>query len=491
LAVRIVILRLLPQLALALVAAIVLPVTVISVATVWNLRAGFSSYLETRDQGELEKFSKLVAARFATEPSLSSLRGSREKMRSLIDEAGVPPPKPMYERSAAAAAPEISLIDRRSNPLPPIGVMHDPASNILRRVFVVGPDGSPIAGHPIASELATLRSPIVIDGRVVGFALLPTVSRLESVDREFLSKQYASLLVVVAATVVSALALAYWAARRMNRPLAEIRGAAQNIAKGNYAIALPTHPTQEIAELLQTINQMAQSLQRLEETRRSWLAQISHELRTPLSILQGELEAILDGARKPDLAVFAGLHDEARHLALLVNDLHQLAIADLDGVKCSFEWGNIGQRLTRMTTLFEPLATRAGLRLNVHPFPDVEAYWDFLRIEQLISGLFDNSIFYTSAPGCVEVISVIDARRKSFSLIVSDSAPGVMVHELPRLFEPLFRANTPTTSSVRRGSGLGLAIAKSIVEAHRGTICAEQSDLGGISIHVQLPLEAR
>jgi two-component system sensor histidine kinase BaeS len=244
----------------------------------------------------------------------------------------------------------------------------------------------------------------------------------------------------------------------------------------------------EIDQLVDDVNAMASALAALEEARRSWIAQISHELRTPLAVLRGELESIEDGARQPSPAVLRSLAEEVAQLTRLVDDLHTLTVADLGQMPCRFVPGDAGEALRRIALKFEARARQLGLALSVpaaaHAIP---AQWDFGRIDQLLSNLLENSLRYTAAPGRIDVSWRTDGR--SLQLQVEDSAPGVAAHDLPRLFEPLFRTDSARSRAVQHGSGLGLSIVRAIARAHRGSVHAAASPLGGLALRVELPLD--
>jgi len=109
---------------------------------------------------------------------------------------------------------------------------------------------------------------------------------------------------------------------------------------------------------------------------------------------------------------------------------------------------------------------------------------DANRIEQLFQNLFENSIAYTDAPGSIEITL---SRSNGLAIIeIQDTAPGASQADCDRLFEPLYRQEA---SRNRRtgGAGLGLAICRNIVEAHRGTISASPSSLGGLCIRIEIP----
>jgi two-component system, OmpR family, sensor histidine kinase BaeS len=540
--------RILHQLTLLLAAAVLLAVALVSAAVAWNLRTGFVDYLHARDQTELARLARRVEVLYAHDPQLQTLRTSRPAMRELIDsllpnqalrpqtpapQNGQPPPGIDAGASdQAPPSPSPSLppppSPSPSPPRPPPAT--GPSPHVLQRATLVDTQGQYVAGPPLLNSQDLLRSPVRMAGSVVAYAVSARAPELAGLDAQFLRQQYLQLAVAAGATLVAAGCAAGWVARRWSRPLEDVKRAAQRIAQGDYAVTWPggaahgqepkpvavavagagagagagaaggvsirtkvstkISTTLEIAELQRAVGAMALSLQNMDGSRKRWLAHISHELRTPLTVLRGELEALQDGARSPTPALLANLHDEAEHISRLVADLHTLAVADLQGMPCSFDWGDAATWLPRSVQRFAALAEQAGLTLHLQAAPSATVYWDFERLAQVMAALLDNSLRYTQSPGRLEVKASLDAHLKRYAIELSDSAPGVPAAELPQLFDPLFRASHPRQSGSRPGSGLGLAIAKSIVVAHGGHISASPSDLGGIRIVVNLPWEA-
>jgi two-component system sensor histidine kinase BaeS len=243
----------------------------------------------------------------------------------------------------------------------------------------------------------------------------------------------------------------------------------------------------EIDQLISDVNAMADGLSALEESRRTWIAQISHELRTPLAVLRGELESIEDGARQPTPSVIRSLGEEVAQLNRLVDDLHTLTMADLGHMPCEFVQSDVNSALQRIAAKFTVRAKQLGLALHITPADGpIAANWDMGRIEQLLSNLIENSLRYTSAPGQIQVHWLVDGHR--LRMTVQDSAPGVSQGDMPKLFDALFRADTSRTRTGQHGSGLGLAIVQAITRAHRGQVTAKASTLGGLLMQVDLPL---
>ena len=477
-------LRIAHQLSLLIAATVVLAVLAVGALSVWNLRNGFSAYLALRDEEQLTRLVKLVERYAQSDPSMAWLRRDHEAMRELMDEftgreGPRPPPRP----------PGSNPPPRRDRPPQP-PPRAPSAGNLPDRVLIIDAQGERLAGHAAPPGLPRTTRAVKVDGVVVATIELAAEPQPEGMDAHFLQRQYVGLGWAALATVLTSVLAAWWVASRWSRPLRELQQASHEIANGHRARRLQPKGALEIAQLMQDVNTMTAALTRLEEARRLWIAQISHELRTPLAVLRGELESIEDGARQPTPAVIAGLSDEVMQLTRLVNDLHTLSVADVDGLRCEITDGDANALLLRVVQRFEAQARERGLRLEIigQPAGALAARWDFGRMTQMISNLLANSVRYTDAPGVIQVRW--QPKGGQFSLIVSDSLPGVQETDLSQLFEPLFRVDRSRQRGPEHGSGLGLSIVRTIVQAHQGTVTASASPLGGLCVRVELPLKA-
>jgi len=480
-------LRIVHQLALLLTAITCLSTLAIAAVVGWNLRAGFSDYLRSRDALQLERFAQVVAERVDWH---SRSAGAHLPMRELMDEflqlEGMPPPRPRPPREEVPAGrPGPPPLDGP----PPRDGPRGPPDSLPQRIQVVDLAGERVGGPPFAAGRAWIERPVHVQGQPVAYVRMLPSRQLETVDVRFLQRQYAGLAAALAATLLLTLAAALLAGRWLSRPLRSLQAATHRIAAGEFDLAIAPSGSREMADLMADVNRMAAALQQLEGARRRWIAQISHELRTPLSVLLGELEAIQDGVRRPEPALVASLRDEVLHLVRLVNDLHTLSMADLGSLPCVWTDGRPAEVLARVQRLMQPRLAQAGLVFTVEAQCEAEARWDFGRIEQLLTNLLENSLRYTDAPGEVRLRWRCDAHR--LLLQVDDSPPGVDAAQLSQLFEPLFRADAARQRrpGVQGGSGLGLAICQAIVQAHQGSIRAEASPLGGLRIEAILPLQ--
>lgn len=533
-------LKIVHQLSLLLLAAVVLALAGVGGVVAWNLRSGFSDYLRARDDVQLDRFVQLLELRSAPDPSMGWLRGSREAMQLLVAEfasveglarpvprgpreargpragedrpEGRPPrPYPPPPRPLRGASPdETSAVhppsEAPSPPLPPLPAplnpnAPQPAGGVAGRIQIFDAQGQWLAGRAQPRGAASVSRAVIVRGQQVATVTLTQEHEPEGVDARFLQRQYGGLGLAMAVTLLLSLLLAWWAARRWSRPLRDLQQATQRMARGELGFQIPApqagHGSLEIAGLVDDVNHMSQALATLESARRVWIAQLSHELRTPLAVLQGEIESIEDGARLPTPAVMASLRDEVLQLVRLVNDLHTLSMADLGQLPCEFVPGDAHALLRRVAQRFEPRAVQHGLVLETESgaqaMPPLKVCWDFGRIEQLLTNLLENSLRYTTPPGRVVLRWQATSADPMVSgpcllLTLEDTAPSVTAAQLPHLFEPLFRADVARGRG-HGGSGLGLSIAQAIVKAHHGRISAYPSALGGLRVQVHLPLQ--
>jgi len=240
----------------------------------------------------------------------------------------------------------------------------------------------------------------------------------------------------------------------------------------------------ELGRLAEDFNRLAQALERNEQLRRRFMADVSHELRTPLAIVKGELEAIEDGVRPLSRESLASLNHEVAALGKLVDDLYQLALADVGALAYRKEPVEITQLLQEAVDSLGERFNERRLSVETDLAP-ARAFADGDRLTQAFRNLLENSLRYTDAGGRVRIV----ARRHAgkIRIVVEDSDPGVPAQAMPHLFERFYRVDG-SRSRANGGAGLGLAICRSIVEAHDGEIKARSSPLGGLAVEIELPV---
>jgi two-component system, OmpR family, sensor histidine kinase BaeS len=275
--------------------------------------------------------------------------------------------------------------------------------------------------------------------------------------------------------------------RRAGVSLDELVDAARRVEDGDYAtrVAEPVTRRGPLRELVRGFNSMAARLEVEEDQRRRLLADVSHELRTPLAVIQGNVEAILDGVHEADEAHLGAILDETHVLARLVDDLRTVALSESGSLPLHREPTDLAILAAEAVGAFEPAAETAGVHLELRvddnvPLLDI----DPVRIREVLSNLVANALRHTPAGGAIEVIATSPADAASVEVVVRDNGSGIDPALLPHVFDRFAKA------ADSRGSGLGLAIARGLVEAHGGTIGVESSAATGTTFRFRLPVRS-
>ena len=314
----------------------------------------------------------------------------------------------------------------------------------------------------------------VIGSLVAGMAIV--VSRLGPIPG------IVALLVVVAVLVGMGRTL-FLTARTLDR-LVE---ATRRVEAGDYTVRVDVHPRstgglQVVGQLTDGFDTMIRRLEADEVQRRTLLADISHELRTPLSVVQGNLEAIVDGVYPPDPEHLAVVLDETRVLGRLIDDLRTLALSEAGTLALHPEPTDPDVLVADVVRSFEPAAAAAGVELTAEidgDLPILEI--DPVRIREVLANLVANALRHTPAGGRVTVAGAVEGDRW-VRLEVRDTGSGIDPALFPHVFDRFVKGDAS------RGSGLGLAIARQLVVAHGGEIEADPAPATGTTIRFRLPL---
>jgi len=292
----------------------------------------------------------------------------------------------------------------------------------------------------------------------------------------------ASLLTLLIGGVVAALV-----GRRLARPVRQADDAARRIAAGELSTRLPTPAGpagDELADLAESINTMAESLERSKGLEQQFLLSVSHDLRTPLTSIRGYAEAISDGTA-PDAARAATvITREAGRLDRLVTDLVDLARLDARSFALVLTQVDLVHAARAGVTAIEPEAARLGLSVTVSAPPGaVPVRADPERLGQVIANLLENAQKFARTSIHVSVGST----RAGAELAVDDDGPGIAPEDLPHVFERLYVSphRPPRSES---GSGLGLAIVHQLVSAMGGEVRAGSAPGGGAQLAFSLPV---
>jgi len=291
---------------------------------------------------------------------------------------------------------------------------------------------------------------------------------------------------LLAGAVVSLIFAALLAAY-VSRPIRRLRLALQAAASGQLTPGLSAAMGQrrdELADLGQDFDRMAQHLAQLMEGQRRLLHDVSHELRSPLA----RLNAIIGLARQqPDSLedFLSRLEHESMRMDRLLSELLTLSRLESGIVERIDEIVDLSELLGAVVADATPEAEQAACKVELKTVQGVLVCGDAEMLHRVFDNLLRNALTHASVGEWVGISMSIS--NDEVSVRVEDRGPGVLGTDLERLFVPFYRA---ASTSGRNGHGLGLAIARQIVDKHHGRIEVTNRSKGGLRLTVSLPIVA-
>jgi two-component system sensor histidine kinase BaeS len=463
----------------------------------WSINRGFYQYIGTVNQKNLALVADDLGKKYAQQGSWDFLKHTPPNWdlngAMPFHEPGMtapsfhapdekppmsPPPEPGIDR------PPLPPIDHDQNPPmgPQFAGKYHPTP-----LIILNADKKLLYGFYPPDGKINL-DPIIIRGNIVGYVGLHSPKRFpHPVQIKFLSQQKLALALGAFGIVLIVIIISFPLSRRLVKPIREMADATHDIASGKYTTRVSFSSTDELGQLARDFNAMALTLDKHEKERRQWVADISHELRTPVAVLQGEIEALLDGIRNITPETIRSLHAETLRLKRLVEDLYQLSLSDLGALIYRKENLDLVKELRDSIDSYRAEFDRKGIVLqeNINKNMKAVGFADRERLRQLFANLLENSLRYTDAGGALEIGAKISGDFMMIEFL--DSKPGVSAEESERLFDRFYRVEESRNRKTG-GAGLGLAISKNIVDAHEGVISAHSSPLGGLLIRISIPV---
>ncbi len=344
--------------------------------------------------------------------------------------------------------------------------------------------GTPVVGieeHEDA-DVYYRASPILQNQNTVEKAILIASREFGQEVRRPFGPMFWSLLISIP---VSAIIL-FFVSRRMTRPLKEMSESALSFASGDLSRRVPVKSRDEIGQLGESLNYMAEELSSLESTRREFLANVSHDLRSPLTSIQGFLGGILDGTipQQRERHYLLMMKDSTDRMGKLVSDLLDLAKIDAGQFDVEPHPINLSEELRRTIAQLEPLFVQKKLHMElIHPASDAWVQADPLRIGQVLVNLLQNAIQHS--PSGSKVMAKIQHAGELVHVSICDQGAGIREEDRDKIWDRFYKGDKARTH--KTGTGIGLSIVKHILALHDSEIVLESAAGKGTSFHFSLP----
>jgi histidine kinase len=292
-------------------------------------------------------------------------------------------------------------------------------------------------------------------------------------------------------TLVGAAAAALFgslAALALVRPINRLRAATRVMASGRYAAPVPVPRERELADLVTDVNTLGRALATTEQRRVRLIGEVAHEMRTPLTVIDGYVEAMIDGVMPSTPGTLAEVSEEVRRLRRLGEDLSTLSRAEEGRIELDLRPVDLRTVARNAAERLGSQAEDLGVELAVTPGPAaLPVTVDADRIAQVVTNVVGNAIRATPASGRVRVACRAEG---GWAVVeVADTGEGLAADDLERVFERFYRAPGRRRAEGDTGSGIGLTIARGIARAHGGDLVARSDGPGqGAVFILRLPL---
>jgi len=321
--------------------------------------------------------------------------------------------------------------------------------------------------------------PIVIGEKTVGtayFGKSPMENVLTQQNVLFRRTINRSILLSIIVTGLISFVVAILFGRRLANPIRAMNRTAKAMAKGNLDTRVRDLPRDELGQLGESLNTLADSLKYVQTLRQQMTANVAHDLRTPLATIQSHLEGMIDDVIPASNDNLESLLDEVKRLSGLVEDLQEIAQADQAIHRFTLEPIDLEEFLSVLINKKTPLFAEKGLNLQFVSTGPVQLTGDRKSLNKIMDNLLSNAHKYTAPGGQVTV--TLSHTPDNVHIEVADTGIGISETDLPYIFERFYRTDQ-SRNRESGGFGLGLTIVKELVEALGGTISVQSQPSKG------------
>lgn len=297
------------------------------------------------------------------------------------------------------------------------------------------------------------------------------------------------VFVITAAIALVLVTIAVWLmTERIAKPIRNLENATKCYSVGDFSYRVPELNTNdELAALITKFNAMASALAQLENSRRSFVANVSHEFKTPMTTIGGFINGILDGTIPPEKQNYylKIVSSEISRLSKMVNTMLNISKIETGNVDMNIEKIDVSQKLVTTFLGFEQLISDKNIEIcGLEDLEQSIIHGDSAMIDQVVYNLVDNAVKFTNERGKISVNTASDKNNIYFA--ITNSGKGIPEKDLTKVFERFYKVDQSRSTDVK-STGLGLYLIKSIIELHNGTISVESQEGNFTRFTVKLP----
>ena len=348
---------------------------------------------------------------------------------------------------------------------------------------IVTPSIAPQQGQ---SNMA--HAPIIANDQAVGSVrvwVYGSDQLLRATDQEFREKSYQAMILAAIVAILLASVFGFFFARNLVRPIRRMTETAVAIKEGDLSARTDLQGEDEISQLGQTFDAMADTMERDRKLERRLTTDVAHELRTPLMAIQATVEAMVDGVLPVDEQRLMTVDSEVMRLSRLVDQLLKLSRLENRSNPTKKEIVDVGEVVQGIIATHEAYVREAGLTLKYRADPNVLILGDPDLIRQATANLISNAVRYTDEGGHITVR--VKRGETMASISVQDTGIGLTPEEARMVFQRFWRADSGRDRE-SGGLGVGLTVVKEIVERHNGWVQVEGRKGEGSCFTIHIPL---
>ncbi len=336
---------------------------------------------------------------------------------------------------------------------------------------------------PVDGDM-TREDELEILGRRLKDGTILQVGYSAELREEFLEKIRNLFLYIMMPVVLLSIAIGAFLAQRFLRPIKELSKAVESVQSGRIDTRVPIQGTDnELKVLAGQFNTMLDRIECLINGMREALDNVAHDLRTPLMRIRAAIEnSVISDDTETLREALLDCAEESERISTMLTALMDISEAETGVMKLTYAEFRLAGLLEEIRDLFLYPAEEKYHCLEIHVPAKLSVNADYARIRQVLCNLIDNAIKYTPQNGHITLCATQNDAH--LVLTITDTGIGVPAHDLPRIFDRLYRSDK---SRAQKGLGLGLSLVKAVITAHKGTIDVNNSPDEGTTFMIKLP----